>query len=480
MVFSSTLFIFFFLPTLLLGYYLTPAKLKNLYLTLASLFFYFWGAPSFLLLFIFSSLVDYLISILMLKFEFDKGRMKKLLIISIVWNVGLLGYFKYFNFFILQFGTLMADLGLTAPRFAKVILPIGISFFTFHKISYVVDVYRKVSKPVTNFIDYLLYISFLPQLIAGPIVRYHEIESYIKARKISVDDIYAGLVRFIIGLSKKILIADPMAQVADHAFSLKSDVLTFEYSWLGIICYSVQIYFDFSGYSDMAIGLARIFGFKFPENFNKPYLAQSFTDFWKRWHISLSRWMKDYLYIPMGGSRTSTLKTYRNLCTVFLLSGLWHGANWTFIFWGIYHGTFLVMDRVFLENFLNKVPKFFRVSFTYIFVLFGWVLFRSDSIGHSYTYYSALLDISNQGIQKFIPRASVISDHGIFTLVIGLIVIFVFEARFFSQFKLSQSIHSNYPRASFVLYNLMLFVFFLLSVMMIESANYSPFIYFQF
>ena len=479
MVFSSAIFLFFFLPLTLGLYYLSPRRFKNLILVIVSLGFYAWGAPTFLYIFLFSCLLDYLLVINIGKFAGDLRKSKITLFISVFANVALLLYFKYTNFFIAQVNTALLQIGLESITWTKIALPIGISFFTFHKLSYSVDVFRGKSKPTKNFIDYLLYITFFPQLIAGPIVRYHEIDTQILDRQHSFNSLYEGIQRFIIGFSKKALLADPMAAVADHCFKLSPEKLPWDYAWIGLVAYSLQIYFDFSGYSDMAIGLAKMFGFKFPENFNKPYISVSITDFWRRWHMSLSRWMKDYLYIPLGGSHGSSARTYCNLWLVFIISGFWHGAEWTFVIWGVYHGFFLVIERLGLEKFLSKLPGFLTRSYAVMFACLGWVLFRSKDLGSAMDYYLALFNLHPTKPRIILPPASIISNHGIFIMVIAVFICLVIEAEYFTRVREFCSKFINKAFGGIILYTALI-ILFLLCVISIESTSYSPFIYFQF
>jgi alginate O-acetyltransferase complex protein AlgI len=329
MVFSSLIFLYLFLPVSLLVYYLLSGRLRNLWIVLISLFFYSWGAPKYVFVVIAAMLMDFIFARLIHEAE---GRKKKLLLFAgVAINVGALLYFKYFNFFIDNLNHVIGFLGGDLLKFAKVTLPIGISFFTFHEISYLVDVYRAKKLPFKRLTDYSLYILFFPQLIAGPIIRFSEISDQIAdyKRRVSSAFILTGFQRFVIGLSKKVLVANVCGAQADLVFGMEPAALSTTTAWIGVLAYTMQIYFDFSGYSDMAIGLARMMGFVFPENFNVPYIAQNITDFWRRWHMSLSRWIKDYLYISLGGNRGGSARTYFNLIVCFLISGFWHGAEWT-------------------------------------------------------------------------------------------------------------------------------------------------------
>lgn len=393
MLFASTLFLFIFLPVVILGYYaqkwLTGNRLRNVILLVFSYLFYLFGAAEFLLLLVASTLADYLLGLLI-----DRRRhlARMGVICSLCINLGLLIYFKYTNFFIAEFNHLAPVYGIREIPWSTVVLPIGISFFTFQKMSYIIDVYRRDAKATANIVDFALYVAMFPQLIAGPIVRFKDIWQQLRMRSESFERFSSGALRFCWGLAKKVIIADACGQIADAAFGLSPALLDTKTAWLGALAYMLQIYFDFSAYSDMAIGLAALFGFELLENFNRPYAAVSITDFWRRWHISLSRWFKDYLYIPLGGSHKTNVATYFNLVVVFLLCGLWHGANWTFVVWGLYHGVFLVLERI---GGLRRLPverfALVRRIATLLIVLFGWVLFRAESLPAALNYWRAMV-----------------------------------------------------------------------------------------
>jgi alginate O-acetyltransferase complex protein AlgI len=478
MVFSSALFLFYFLPIFLAGYFLVAPTWRNSYTAGASLVFYAWGAPNFLLLFLGSCLCDYLI-VGVLSSQKTIQRRRGLLALSTVINIGLLLYFKYANFFVAQLGSIVQALGLSAPHWSKIALPIGISFFTFHKISYVVDVFRGTSRPTRNFGEYLLYITFFPQLIAGPIVRYHEIEGQIRSRVVTFEHMREGVWRFVVGLSAKLLLADPLGNVASHVFKGDPWNVSTGYTWLGTLAYSLQIYFDFAGYSSMAVGLALLVGFRFPENFNHPYLSGSITEFWRRWHISLSRWMRDYLYIPLGGNRVSPSRQALNLWTVFLISGLWHGASWNFIVWGAYHGAFLAIERTPLGRAYLDLPPLVRRAMAFITVMFGWVLFRSDTLSDGMARWGRLIGFGGPVASEFqIPRAFMISDVGLGILIIGCAWCLLVEPlleKMASEKTGQGPLYREFPLAYPILA-----VLFALCVLAVEAGRYSPFIYFQF
>lgn len=470
MVFSSLIFLLLFLPIFLIGYHLVEKRYKNSFALLFSLLFYFWGAPNFILIAIGSIIVDYYLVASISRF---KARNRLVMLwVSIVFNLSFLLYYKYFNFFIENLNLVLED-GHTYD-IAAIVLPIGISFFTFQKISYSVDIYRKTAPPLKSLLDYSLYIMLFPQLIAGPIVRYNEISHQLNNRELSnYNDRIYGMYRFAIGLAKKVIIANVLGEKADLIFGLESVDLNSSVAWLGIICYTFQIYFDFSGYSDMAIGLGRMMGFRFPENFNSPYISQSITEFWKRWHITLGSWMRDYLYIPLGGNRVSSkVRLYSNLWLVFLISGLWHGASWNFVLWGAYHGLFLIFDRLFLNTLTKGIGKFGRVMITFLVVLFGWVLFRTENLIEAVDYYSALLSFDFQNINLFV------SAKFYRVLSVALIMSFLlFSDRIknmYSRFIDSDTFQNQILKAVFALFLITI------CVANLAGSGFNPFIYFRF
>ncbi|MEO1409903.1 MAG: MBOAT family O-acyltransferase [Bacteroidota bacterium] len=404
MVFSSILFLLYFLPAFLLCYFLSPAKWKNTVALLASALFYLWGAPRFFFVLLFSLLLDFYLVRLT---HHARGALRQgLLVLTIAIDLGLLLGAKYLGFFTENLSLLLQSLGGEGITALSFVLPIGISFITFQRLSYVIDCYWGRVAPQEKLGDYCLYILLFPQLIAGPIVRYREIAAQLEDRRSqdSIDHRWRGLLRFVTGLVKKVLIANVLGALVDQIFAGPPDALNATTAWVGIIAYSFQIYFDFSGYSDMAIGLAGMLGFRFPENFNFPYLSRSITEFWRRWHLTLSSWMRDYLYIPLGGNRVSTVRLYVNLWVVFLLSGLWHGAAWTFIVWGIFHGAFLVLDRLFLLRLLEGMGKIPATLLTYLIVLVGWTFFRAPSIEAALAYLRVMAMGEWSGMQLYAPQ----------------------------------------------------------------------------
>ena len=370
MLFSSVPFLFYFLPTVLLVYFLVPKRAKNGVLLLSSLVFYGWGEPRYLPVMLVSILQGYIFGRLIERFR-DTRRAKLFLVLSVLLSLGTLAYFKYADFMIANLNALT---GLSAPLL-RLALPVGISFYTFQILSYTVDVYRGTVPAQRNFIDLAAYIAMVPQLIAGPIVRYSDIEAELHTRRFCLEDIGAGARRFTVGLGKKVLLANVLGELVSSAGN--ATVLG---AWLGAVGYLLQIYFDFSGYSDMAIGLGRMFGFTFPENFDYPYLARSVTDFWRRWHQTLGQWFRDYVYIPLGGSRTTRAKWIRNVAVVWLLTGLWHGAAWNFVLWGGYFGLLLLTERLWLGKRLARAPAAVQHALLLLLVTLGFVLFRAESL----------------------------------------------------------------------------------------------------
>ena len=375
MVFSSLLFLFRFLPITFLIYYLVPFRFKNTVLFLASLFFYTWGEPKFFPVMLISIGVNYVAGLLMERYD-QRPQLRRICFwLAFAITLGFLLFFKYTNFFV---GNINALFGTSLPLLSSTEfhLPLGISFYTFQILSYVIDLYRGEIRVQRNYFYLLLYVSFFPQLIAGPIVRYETVEQEILERRESIDDVAAGLRRFILGLAKKVILANNIARIAETIYAGDSAVYGTALYWLAAVAYALQIYFDFSGYSDMAIGLGRMFGFHFLENFDHPYTALSITDFWRRWHISLSTWFRDYVYIPLGGNRVKKSRWIRNILVVWALTGFWHGAQWNFLFWGLYYGLLLLAEKLFLGRLLERLPRAVRWLYTAFFVLIGWVLFN--------------------------------------------------------------------------------------------------------
>ncbi|MCC3155911.1 MBOAT family protein [Hymenobacter sp. 15J16-1T3B] len=472
MVFSSTLFLFYFLPAFLLLYFAAPQRLKNPVALLASVGFYAWGGLNFLALFLGSVVVNFVLIRFM---DRAAGWQKRIyLILSIVLNVAMLFYFKYANFFLENASAVRQAAGGPPLDWEKVVLPIGISFFTFEKLTYTIDVYRGVNKPLKSFWDFLLYIMLFPKMIAGPIVRFHEIAGQLTDRSEfdTIDHKLAGLFRFGLGLAKKVLIANVLGEQADAVFALPAAELSAPLAWIGAVAYTFQIYFDFSGYSDMAIGLGRLIGFQFPENFNNPYISRSITEFWRRWHMTLGRWMQDYLYIPLGGNRVSKPRLYANLWTVFILSGFWHGAAWNFIAWGAFHGLFLILDRLFLLRLSQRLGVFSLVP-TFLVTVVGWVLFRADSLSAAGAYLRSMFAGSWTA-----PPA--LPNEFWAVLALAGLVSFVAAAPRMERWEASVLFTSNLtlPRAAAISLATVLLLAF--SAAAIVGSSFNPFIYFRF
>lgn len=473
MVFSSPVFLFVFLPILLLAYWASPYKIKNYTLLLASLLFYSWGEPRFILVVIASVVADFFIA---KKISRSGDRAKKnWLAASLVLNVGLLLYFKYANFFVENVQVLYAHFGLKPFDWVRVALPVGISFITFQKISYMVDVYRGTVQPQRKLTDLMLYILMFPQLIAGPIVRYKDIASQLSDRKET--DTYArrvnGFFRFMVGLAKKVLIANVLAEYVDAVFAVSPDYMSSTTAWVAILAYTFQIYFDFSGYSDMALGLGQMLGFRFPENFNFPYISQSITEFWRRWHITLSAWIKDYLYIPMGGNRVPVPRMYFNLCFAFFISGFWHGAAWTFIFWGLYHGLFLVLDKVGLKNILAKMGKLPSVVLTFFVAMMGWVFFRAETMGYAFAFIRKLFAFDGRYDEFY-------CDHR-FWFVFAMALIFSFMGYFKKVENIQYKLYTDTPNRWVLLGGSAVAVaLYVLCGGSLLAGGLNPFIYFRF
>jgi alginate O-acetyltransferase complex protein AlgI len=389
LVFSSPLFLYIFLPVVLALYYAAHYRLRNVMLLLASLLFYAWGEPVYLLLMLFSILMNWIVG-LALSAAPSRRAEYSILTIGVTFNLLILGYFKYASFFVANLNRITGPLFHHTLDVSPMHLPIGISFFTFHAISYIVDIYRRQAHALKNPINMGLYISLFPQLIAGPIIRYHDIAEQLLHRSNTVERFASGVERFVFGLGKKVLVANTLGQVADGVFATQVSVLSPSIAWLGILCYTLQIYFDFSGYSDMAVGLARMFGFELTENFNYPYIARSIREFWRRWHLSLSTWFRDYLYIPLGGNRGPASRVRFNLFAVFVLCGLWHGASWNFAIWGLFHGALLVMERGRFGVILDQMPGAIARLYTLFAAIIGWVFFRAENLSHATGFLSAM------------------------------------------------------------------------------------------
>ena len=477
MVFSSPIFLFGFLPLALLIYYSTPSATKNAALLLISLLFYTWGEVFYLGVMLGSIFSNYIFGRLIhYAHNTHPPKSKFFLTTGIIINIALLISFKYANFITDNLNILLSQAHIPAINLAPIHLPLGISFFTFQAISYIVDVYRKEAKAQKNILDLALYISLFPQLIAGPIIRFHDITQQITSRSHTINLFASGVIKFTYGLAKKMLIANPLGEAADNIFALGSTELTMPLAWIGILSYSLQIYFDFSGYSDMAIGLGRMFGFRFQENFNYPYIATSLREFWRRWHISLSTWFRDYVYFSLGGNRVSPLKVYRNMLIVFLLTGFWHGASWSFLVWGLFHGLFLAGERAGLTKILKRAWKPLQHLYLLVVVSISWVFFRADTLPLAITYLKTLFNIEKFQLTYF-QLLQVSTTESIYAFIIGSILstpIYTWIKQLPQQGKPLHLVLTNTARI-LVPTTLLLF-----SIFKVASSTYNPFIYFRF
>lgn len=478
MVFSSIFFLFYFLPVVLLLYFVSPVKCRNLLLLLVSLFFYSWGEGVYVLLMLFVVTINYFAALQIDKIK-DSTVRKSVFLVGIVVNLLPLLYYKYSPFLyenLAWFGSLGAN--DNADIYA-LHLPLGISFFTFQAMSYLIDTYRRTSPPQKNPVNLGLYIALFPQLIAGPIVRYKDVSKQILQRTVTAEGFSYGVERFVYGLGKKVLLANPLGQMADLIWSFPTNELTGGAAWLGAVCYTLQIYYDFSGYSDMAIGLGRMFGFTFLENFNFPYAARSIQDFWRRWHMSLSNWFKDYLYIPLGGNRKGKIRTVINLYVVFLLCGLWHGASWTFVLWGFFHGLFLGLERGTWGALLQRLPAVVQAGYTLLVVVIGWVLFRSETLDYCGDFLKVMF--AGRGADV-IPNMVVARFDSLFitTLIAAIIVSIPWKDILASRLNFVEDKEGTATLFLQAMNICFLFAVFLFSAASLANGAYNPFIYFRF
>lgn len=475
MVFSSITFLVYFLPIFLLAYHLTPNKLKNACILIFSIVFYAWGGPKFIFIILGTTFLDFFLVAKMYEAKTEKTK-RQFLVLSLLLNLGLLFYFKYSNFFIENINAVLGLVGVKEIKWLKIILPIGISFYTFESVTYVVDVYRGIHKPLKNFWHYQTYILLFPKLIAGPIVRYHDIADQITDREknYTADVKLSGFYTFCLGLAKKVIIANTIGAQADDVFKLDVSQIDSAAAWVGALAYTFQIYFDFSGYSDMAIGLCKIMGFRLPENFHNPYLSGSITEFWRRWHMTLGAWMKNYLYIPLGGNKVeSSAKLYRNLMIVFLASGLWHGASWNFIIWGAFHGLFLVLERLFLLKAYDKIDKVIPTLFTFLIVVVGWVYFRTEDLSYANHVIKQMFSFNFMD-GKF-------ALHNDFYFSLSLAAFFSFFAFIpFTKNIQAKVYGENHTTGSTTVMLSLSIILFYISLSYIAALDFNPFIYFRF
>jgi alginate O-acetyltransferase complex protein AlgI len=476
MVFSSITFLFVFLPATLLLYFVAPRRARNVLLLLASLLYYAWGAGGATCVLLLSVVLNYLFGVLASHRGQDTPRAHRRAAVfgSALCNLAILGHFKYSGFLAEQINAAAELTGRGEIAWFSVALPIGISFYTFQSMSYVFDIARGKTKALRNPLDFALYVACFPQLIAGPIVRFHEIRDQLRSRCAGLEDVAAGATRFSLGLIKKVVIADSIAVVARSAFDADPGELTTPFAWLGLLAYTLQIYFDFSGYSDMAIGLGRMFGFRFPENFRRPYSALSVTDFWRRWHMTLSGWFRDYLYIPLGGSRVSVPRLYANLVIVFLLVGLWHGANWTFIAWGAYHGMWLILERTTSRRFIQATPyPALKRAATFFVIMLGWVLFRATDIQHALAYYRSLFEGSGWRADPVMVEALSLQN----LLVLGLASMVVLLPRGYVTGLWLTEGQGSMPAFARIF---VVTVGLACAGLLVMAGTFSPFLYYQF
>ena len=468
MVFSSIIFMFTFLPLSLLLYYIMPRKFKNLILLMISLVFYAWGEPVYVLLMIFTIIFDYIMALIIDSNREDKVKSKVIFIGTIGVNLLILGFFKYYGFLIDNIN-LLFNLNL---QYTNLALPIGISFYTFQTLSYVVDVYLDKVKVQKSLVSFALYVTMFPQLVAGPIVKYSDIDYQLTNRKESINKFGQGVDRFIIGLGKKVLLANNIGIIWTTIQGMNIDSISVLTSWIGIIAYTFQIYFDFSGYSDMAIGLGKMFGFEFIENFNYPYISTSISEFWRRWHISLGTWFREYVYIPLGGNRVSTLKHIRNLFVVWLLTGLWHGASWNFVVWGLYYGFILFMEKIILHKVLSKTPKFIKHIYTMLLVMIGWVLFGSVDLTSALEYLKVMFGLSGNAL---------VDNSAIYYLYtnIKLLIILTLCSTPIVSIIFRQIIKKG--KSVGILFAVSInIIIILISIAYLVNETYNPFLYFRF
>ncbi len=485
MIFSSSLFLLYFLPILLIIYFLIDRDYKNWILLIASILFYAWGAPKFVFVVAGSVLVDYL---LIRQMSLKTGTARQWLFwASVVLNLALLLYFKYMNFFVDQFHVMLGWIGSKPAAWTKIALPVGISFITFQKLSYTLEVYKKRHPVFEKLADYALYIFMFPQLLSGPIVRPGQISGQIADRSAqdNTDSRLTGFYRFIIGLSKKVLIADVLGVTVAEIFALSPTEMSTGITWIGAIAYTFQIYFDFSGYTDMAIGLARMFGFRLPENFNSPYISQSITEFWRRWHMTLSFWFRDYIFLPLAYATSRKLPKERYLglradkiiyliatTVTFLLCGFWHGAAWTFVFWGAYMGLFLIVDRLFLLKYLKKAGKIPSIAITFFLLMIGWLIFRSQNLDEAWFLIRRL----------FVYRGgeNMVWLNSKFWTILVIAVFFSFWGGFKKVESWIEKLYFTPGNALMITFSVIAILLFILSEATISSSGFSPFIYFRF
>ena len=464
MLFSSNIFLFAFLPVVLAAYFIAPVKFRNFILFIASILFYSWGEPVYVFLMLFSAMFNYSMALDIHKAQRKGKTGKGTLVFTVIINLFILCFFKYYGFLM----DIVNDVLHTDIKYTALALPIGISFYTFQALSYIFDVYRKNVTVQKSILKFSLYLSLFPQLIAGPIVKYKDVALQLDEREVTSEKFGLGTKRFILGLGKKVLLANNFGMIHAYVTSLTGDNITVLTYWLGIIAFTLQIYFDFSGYSDMAIGLGKMFGFDFMENFNYPYISKSVTEFWRRWHISLSTWFKEYVYIPLGGNRVKVSRHIMNLLIVWGLTGLWHGASWNFIVWGLYYGVLLIIEKYFLGKYIDKAPAFVRHIYAILIVMIGWVFFSSPDLMSALEYLKVL----------FFAGGKAVADMTTFHLLKTNMLLFAVGIMMSSHMPYNQfeRLYKEHRYAGLVL----LLAVFLLCVSYLIFSSYNPFLYFRF
>lgn len=470
MVFSSLVFLFVFLPITLLFYFIVPRKYRNFILLIVSLIFYAWGEPVYIVLMLFSTVIDFINGLLVEKYADQPKKAKKVVIFAVIVNLSLLTFFKYSGFIVSNVNALIGTT-FTVPDIA---LPIGISFYTFQTMSYTIDVFRKDAPAQKNIINLGAYVTMFPQLIAGPIVRYQTVAEQLNHRKETQTLFASGVERFVIGLGKKVLLANNIGLLWSQVSSMAISELTVMTSWLGVIAFGLQIYFDFSGYSDMAIGLGRMFGFELLENFNYPYISQSITEFWRRWHISLGTWFRDYVYIPLGGNRKGKWRTYLNVFIVWFLTGLWHGASWNFILWGLYFGIIITIEKVFLMKWLSYAPRLIRHLYTLVLLIIGWGLFAFENLSYLKDYFRVMFGLKEVALYDQVTLYYLMTNG---VLLIILVIASTPLAKQMYQ-KLKQSKRGEL--LDVVLSPIVCLLILILSTAYLVDSAYNPFLYFRF
>lgn len=486
MVFSQLTFLYYFLPIVMIVYFFSSDKIRNVLIFITGLFFYAWGEPFYVCLMLFSTAIDYIAGRLMAKYDDDNKKRKICLIVSVCMNVGLLAIFKYSDFLIDSFngvfGTSVTNpvvlvnkalnslypLGLNEKR---VELPIGISFYTFQSMSYTIDLYLRNIKVQKSFLNFASYVSLFPQIVAGPIVRYEDVANELESRTVNIAKISAGIGLFVKGLAKKVLLANNIGMVWTQVKAMDYSTISVATAWLGIIAFAFQIYFDFSGYSDMATGLGKMLGFEFPKNFDHPYISKSISEFWRRWHITLGSWFRSYVYIPLGGNRNGNFKTYRNLFITWALTGLWHGASWNFILWGLFFGVLIIIERLGFGKILEKLPSAVSMLYTFVMVLFGWVLFDTDTLADAGRYYAAMFGAGGSLVDSY-ARYTIASNAVM--LVLCILISGGLGSRLISFCE------EKNKRASAVAGVAVKIGGLLICTAYLVGATYNPFLYFRF